>query len=141
MKHLEWALKLALVVAERSKDPSTKVGAVIFDDRGGIVGAGFNGLPMGVDDTEERLNDRPTKYKMVRHAEANALAFAGSATRGAALVVTHPCCTQCAGDIIQHGVKSVIYPAPSEEMLTRWGEDFRLSAQMFSEAGVEVIEV
>lgn len=141
MKHKEWALELAKVVAKRSKDPSTKVGAVIFDPLGRVVSVGFNGLPMGVADLPQRLNDRAIKYRMTRHAEANALAFANRDLDGCTIVVTHPPCAQCAGSIVQHGIARVIYPTPSDEMFDRWVEDFIVSDVMFQEAGVEVIEV
>ena len=141
MKHADWALELARVVSKRSKDPSTKVGAVIMDPLGRIISAGFNGLPIGVADSAERLNNRDLKYQMIRHAEANALAFATGPTAGATLVVTHPCCAQCAGDAIQHGIARVVYPAPSAAMRERWGADFAISLAMFAEAGVEVIEI
>lgn len=141
MKHADWAIELAQVVAKRSKDPSTQVGAVILDVRGRVISAGFNGLPMGVEDTDERLSNRDFKYKMIRHAEADALAFAAGSTIGATLVVTHPCCAQCAGDAIQHGISRVVYPTPSDSMRERWGADFMISKTMFDEAGVELIEV
>lgn len=137
---IDWALDLAGTMARRSKDPSTQVGAIIFDAKGRLVSGGFNGLPRGVSDTSERLNDRPTKYRMIRHAEANALAFATASTEGCTLVVTHPCCAQCAGAAIQAGISTVIYPQPCTGMVQRWGEDLRLALQMFREAGVTVIE-
>lgn len=141
MNHKEWAMELAQVVARRSKDPSTKVGAVIFDPLGRVVSVGFNGLPMGVADMDQRLNNRSIKYRMIRHAEANALAFAKGDLEGCTIVVTHPPCAQCAGAIIQHGLAKVIYPVPSDEMFDRWLEDFIVSDVMFQEAGVRVIEV
>ena len=71
-------LALAEHVSEWSKDPSTQVGAVITHSRSKrVISLGFNGFPAGVEDTEERLEDRTTKYEMVVHAEQNALMFAG----------------------------------------------------------------
>lgn len=141
MKHAAWALELASVVAKRSKDPSTQVGAVLIDPQGRVISAGFNGFPIGVDDTDDRLTDRSVKYRMIRHAEANALAFAAGPTQGCTLVVTHPCCAQCAGDAIQHGITRVVYPAPTLAMIARWADDFKISEMMFAEAGVEIIEI
>ena len=60
---------LARLVATWSKDPSSQVGAVIVDDKKRIVSVGFNGLPMGVEDTDERLNVRELKYELIVHAE------------------------------------------------------------------------
>ena len=136
-----WALGMAEHVAKLSKDPSTKVGAVIFDDKRRIVSAGYNGFARGVKDTSSRLHDRDTKYKLTLHAEANAILFATGALDGCTIVVTHPCCAQCAAQIIQAGIKHVVWPHPSREFLMRWKDNLTLSIDQFIEAGVEVHEV
>jgi deoxycytidylate deaminase len=58
-----WAVGMAKHVATLSKDPSTKVGAVIFDDKKRLVSAGYNGLPRGVLDSEARLTNRETQVQ------------------------------------------------------------------------------
>lgn len=136
-----WALGMARHVAKLSKDPSTQVGAILFDAKRRFVSAGYNGLPRGVEDRPERLSDRAVKYKMIRHAEANAIAFATAPLEGATLVVTHPCCAQCAGAAIQAGVAHVMWPRPDPAFLARWAGDMELVREMFSEAGVEIHEV
>jgi len=136
----KWAVGMARHVAKLSKDPSTQVGAVIFDDKRRFVAAGYNGLPRGVEDKASRLENREVKYRLTQHAERNALAFATGNVEGGTIVVTHPPCAQCAGAIIQAGIKHVCYPQPSEAMLKRWGEDFDWARIMFKEAGVEVHE-
>lgn len=136
----DWALGMARHVSLLSKDPSTQVGAVIFDDRRRIVSAGYNGLPRGVEDSEKRLTDRNTKLKMTLHAEKNAISFATGPLEGATLMCTHPCCTQCAALIIQVGISRVCWPRPNKEFMARWKEDLALSKEMFDEAGVYVDE-
>jgi dCMP deaminase len=135
-----WAIEMAHHVSKMSKDPSTKVGAVIFDERRRIVSAGYNGLPRGIADTEERLSNRDLKMKMVVHAEKNAVSFATGSVEGSTLVCTHPCCTQCASLLIQTGVAHVCWPAPSEGFLSRWKSDILLTKEMFYESGVQVHE-
>ena len=132
----QWAIDMAKHVSLLSKDPSTKVGAVIFDDKRRLVSAGYNGLPRGVEDSPARLQNRDIKYKMILHAERNAMAFATGRLEGATLFCTHPCCTQCAVQIIQMGIKHVCWPTPDKEFADRWAEDMKLSAEMFNEAGV-----
>jgi dCMP deaminase len=134
----DWAVGMARHVALLSKDPSTKVGAVIFDGKKRIVSAGYNGLPRGVSDTQERLTNRDIKYKMILHAEVNALSFATAPVEGATLFCTHPCCTQCAAQIIQRGVAHVCWPTPDVTFFSRWAYDMDLSAKMFEEAGVTI---
>jgi len=138
---INWAIDMAKHVAKLSKDPSTQVGAVIFDPKGRIVSAGFNGFARGVKDTPERLNDRDIKLRMVLHAERNAMAFATAPLEGCIMVVTHPCCAQCAASMIQAGIAHVVYPVPTPEFKLRWAEDYAFARMQFHEAGVQVTEV
>lgn len=127
---------LAEYVASWSQDPSTKVGAVIVDEKNRPVSFGFNGLPQGVEDTPERLNNRDIKYKMILHAERNALLFAKSDLTDCTLYVwpMQPCAA-CTAMIIQSGIKRVVAKYQQNE---RWDEEFRLSMEMFAEAGVKL---
>lgn len=137
----EWAIDMARHVAKLSKDPSTKVGAIIFDPKRRLVSAGYNGFARGVADTAERLNDRDTKYRLILHAEKNAIMFATAPLEGCTMVVTHPCCAQCAALTIQSGIKHVMWPKPTEEFMARWGADYAFSLAQFGEAGVQVEEL
>jgi dCMP deaminase len=80
-------LLLAKEVSRWSKDPSTRVGAVITDDLGRVLSTGFNGFPRGVLDAEERYLNRDEKYKFIVHAEVNACLLAGERARGGSLYV------------------------------------------------------
>lgn len=133
-----WGLGMAEHVATLSKDPSTKVGAVIFDDKRRMVSAGYNGFARGVKDTGVRLIDRDTKLKLTIHAEKNAILFATTSLVGATIVVTHPCCAQCAAVIIQSGIKHVMFPKPHADFLERWQADYDLASTQFIEAGVRM---
>ncbi len=128
-------LQLAQLVAGWSKDPSTQVGAVIVDDDYRIVSVGYNGFPKKIVDNF-RLNDRKIKYDIVVHAEANALLFANKPVDGCT-IYTWPFepCPRCAGLIIQAGIKRVV---SFQNKNTRWEEDFKLSRNLFCEAGVIV---
>ncbi len=131
----------AKFVSSYSKDPSTRVGAVITDGEFNIRSIGYNGFPRGVEDSEERLENRPLKYKLVTHAEANAVATCarlGVKIEGCTLYCTLFPCTTCCGIIIQSGIRRVVVPVPSDELVSRWGDDFALSTIMFNEAGVEI---
>ncbi len=73
----EYFMGVAILSAYRSKDPSTKVGACIVNQKNKIVGVGYNGFPIGCDDEAlpwERDGDfLDTKYPYVCHAELNAI--------------------------------------------------------------------
>lgn len=130
-------LELARFISCWSKDPSTKVGAVIVDESRRIVSTGYNGLPQGVEDTDDRLNNREIKYKLIVHGERNALLFAGRPVTGCTLYTTpFMPCAACASMVIQAGIKRVVAPYSDNP---RWVEDFKLTEQLFSEAGVQLV--
>lgn len=130
-------LELARFISCWSKDPSTRVGAVIVDENRRIVSTGYNGLPQGVEDTDERLNNRELKYKLIVHGERNALLFASKPVHGCTLYTTpFMPCSVCAGMVIQAGIKRVVAPYSDNP---RWAEDFKLTEQLFSEAEVELV--
>lgn len=129
----------------RSKDRSTKVGAVALDDALVIKGSGYNGFPRGVNDDREERHERPAKYRWTVHAEMNVIAQAArQVLEGTTLVLTslHPCAT-CAGMLIQAGVKRVLAPEIKHpgtgEARFDWTEDEKIAFEMLSEAGVEVL--
>lgn len=74
--HTNWDirfLELASHVSTWSKDPNTKVGAVIANENRQVLSLGYNGFPRGVEDKKSRYEDRATKLLFVAHAERNAL--------------------------------------------------------------------
>lgn len=131
-------LKMAALVASWSKDPSTQAGAVLVDTNNRVLGAGFNGLPRGVKDDSELLADRETKYKVIIHAEENALLFSTrSTTRGiTAYVYPLPPCARCASKLIQAGVSRVVSVHPTQDILDRWSDDLKLAENLYTQAGV-----
>src|SRR5690625_4636871 len=127
--------ELAKFVSEWSKDPNAKVGAIIFSKRGGDISIGYNGFPMGVEDSAERLQDREMKLELVVHAEQNALIAAGSRSMGSTLYVWgKPICARCAGSIIQAGVKRVVALNPDVDATSNWHETGLVAHQIFVEA-------
>jgi dCMP deaminase len=130
-------LGLAEYVAAWSKDPSTKVGAVITRPDHRIVSIGYNGLPIGVKDTEDRLAVREVKYRVMVHAEANALVTARGSVEGCLLFTwPFPPCAPCSALFIQAGILRICAPVPSAAIWERWSVDLELAAEMLDEAGV-----
>jgi len=132
-------LDLAKQVSTWSKDPSRKIGAVAVGSKGQILSQGFNGFPRGILDSADRYSDRPTKYKLVVHAEMNVIynaTFNGVSLDGASLYVYGlPVCSECAKGIIQVGIKKVfIYTDDAVPAI--WTEAFELTRDMFKEAGI-----
>ena len=48
----EYFMGVALLSAQRSKDPNTQVGACIVNQKNKIVGVGYNGFPTGCPDDQ-----------------------------------------------------------------------------------------
>lgn len=139
-KWCERWLDLAHAIAAWSKDPSTKVGAALFRPDNTPISFGYNGLPRGVIDSDERLQNRDVKYKLTVHAEANAIlnaAKSGASLQGSVIAVTHPPCPNCAAMIIQAGISTVLVPEVKD--FERW--DPELSYSILKEAGVNVITI
>lgn len=132
-------LNMAAHAATASRDPSTKVGCILVDGRRRLIGMGYNGFPRGVADLPERYEDRPTKYAMVQHAEANAVLQATASTEGATAYVTHPPCSNCAGILIQAGVRRVVTYTPELDLTNRFADSWKIADTMFTEAGVELV--
>ncbi|HXH10805.1 MAG TPA: deaminase [Alphaproteobacteria bacterium] len=128
-------LRLAEHISQWSKDPSTKCGSVIVDPDGRVVSVGYNGFPRGVIDSDERLLDRDTKYRMTVHCEINAIMFAGHSLTGCTLY-TWPmvACSNCVAVIIQSGIARHVAPTSDHP---RFGEAAQaLSLSMMREAGI-----
>lgn len=120
-----------------SKDPSTKVGAILVGADRRKIAIGYNGFPPGIADTPERLNDRELKYPLTQHAERNVLDNATFDTRGATLAVTFfPCC-ECTKSIISKGIRRVITRPPSDR--EPWASHAKLSVMLLEEAGIELV--
>ena len=131
-------LKLAKHISEWSKDPSTQVGCVVVGPDRELRSTGFNGLPRGIEDNNERLNNREIKYPLICHAEENAIMHAariGMSLKDCTAYVTWPPCTRCARSLIQAGISTIIYPKDIE-IPERWLEDFNLSLNMLKEANI-----
>jgi dCMP deaminase len=138
----EYFMGVALLSAKRSKDPSTQVGACIVSEKNKIVGAGYNGLPMGCDDDdfpwEKNGEFLDTKYPYICHAELNAiLNNIGMDLKGCKIYTALFPCNECSKAIIQSGITEVIYLSDKYE-----GTDiFKASKIMLDKAAVKYRKV
>lgn len=112
----EYFMGIALLSAERSKDPSTQVGACIVSEDNRILSTGYNGMPFGCSDDEmtwerEGKTQNETKYPFVCHAELNAILNSPISIRdkNARIYVALFPCNECAKAIIQSGIKEIVY--------------------------------
>ena len=110
----EYFMAVALLSAQRSKDPNTQVGACIVNEQNRIVGVGYNGLPRGCSDDDMPWsrdgNFLESKYAYVCHAELNAVLNAISTDlRQCRIYVTLFPCNECVKVIMQSGIGEIVY--------------------------------
>jgi len=129
---------LAKHIADWSKDRSTKIAAVIVDERNVLVAIGWNGFPRGVCDDVDARHERPAKYQWTEHAERNAIynaAAKGISTQGCRMYLPWFPCADCGRAIIQAAIQEIIAVEPDWSD-PRWGSDFRMVREMFDESGI-----
>ena len=136
----EYFMGIAMLSAERSKDPSTIVGACIVSQDNRILSMGYNGAPRGLHDDimhwQREGSFLDTKYAYVCHAELNAiLNYRGDLTGSKVYVKLFPC-NECAKAIIQAGIKEVIYKCDKYKDT----DSVKVSKKMFDMAGVKYKE-
>lgn len=138
----EYFMGVAVLSAQRSKDPNTQVGACIVNPKKRIVGIGYNGLPYGCDDDvfpwdNDKEGFLDNKYPYVVHAEPNAILNATCPLEGCTLYVTLFPCNECAKLVIQSGIKKIVY---MDDKYAGTLSD-QASKRMLDAAGVEYVKM
>jgi len=137
---------LANYVSLKSKDRSTKVGAVFVSENNSVLTVGYNGFPRGVDDDVECRHTRPQKYSYTEHAERNGIynaAREGIKLYGSILYMQwRPLpCVDCTRAVIQAGVKQIIgTPVDFPGFSKKWIEQYQEASCMLNEARVGLYE-
>jgi len=130
-------MNMAVELSKLSKAERMKVGAIIVKDNH-IIAEGYNGTPMGFDNSCEyydHLGEYHTKSEVL-HAESNAITKLARSTQsscGSTLYTTLSPCFDCSKLIIQAGVTKVVYK-----------ESYRYADSgiaLLERAGIEVVQV
>jgi dCMP deaminase len=139
----EYFINLANSIKLKSKDNSTKIGAVIVGKENEIVSTGYNSFPRGIDDNVPERQERPEKYYWMAHAELNSIinsARIGVSTNHCVMYMSCSIpCADCAKAIINAGICKIYCKKDDESIGVHWKESQLRSIQMFKETGVEVI--
>lgn len=139
----QYFMEMAALVARKSKDRSTKVGAVLVGEGNTVLGVGYNGMPRKVNELYQERHLRPVKLLVTEHAERNCIYNAarhGIKTSGARMYISgngHPC-SDCARGIIQSGIVEIITGCGEFEGKGDWKQSIEIAEQMFKEAGVKL---
>lgn len=111
----DYFMKIALLSAQRSKDPSCQVGCCIIDNNNVICGIGYNGMPSGISDNlvpwgKDSENELDNKYPYVCHAEMNAILNSNiRSLTNCSIYTTHSPCRECVKLIIQSGIDTIYF--------------------------------
>lgn len=112
MDYKTYFISIAETVASKSKDPSSRVGAIIVDKENRIVSSGYNGMVSGCDETIMGWDHRPKKYLTVVHAEMNSLIFAKRDLKDCVVYCTAGPCENCLKHLLQSGIRKIVYKDP-----------------------------
>ncbi len=127
---------LAHEVATWSKDPNCQVGAILISEDKTRISYGFNGLPRGINDSVDRLNDNKIKNLLSVHAELNAIINAQCSVKGWTIYTNKFPCLNCALSLIQAGISFLICPDINPN--SKWAENQNLALDILKEKGVYI---
>ena len=105
----ELFLRHVYLIASKTKDMRTKIGAVLVKDRR-IISEGYNGLCRGVNDKVSERFLKGEKQYFLEHAERNAIfscAYFGTSSKGSSCYTNGLPCTDCTRALIQGGVEKI----------------------------------
>ena len=133
-------MNMVHLIAMKSRDPSSHIGALIVTPDNRLISAGYNGFPRGVEYEDSKRQERPTKYFYYEHAERNACYLARQSVEGCIMYTSGTPCADCARAIIQSGIKEVVVDAVWDSMTAqdKWTEHAKHTIVMFREAGVKL---
>jgi dCMP deaminase len=145
MKRISWDdyfMSMVYLIAMRSKDIKTHVGAVVVGSDNEIRSTGYNSFPRNVNDDVKERQERPEKYKWFAHGEFNSVcnaALVGVSLKGCRMYTNGIPCNNCALSIIQAGISEVIVDKFwDENNYNQWIEEAKRTKMMFNEAGVKL---
>ena len=146
MQWNDYFFDMANFVSQKSKDIHTKVGCVIVGENNEVRSTGYNGFPIGVDDSVDHFPERferPEKYTWTEHAERNAIYLAarngGTSLENCKIFLNGLPCADCARAIIQSGIKHVIvHTFDFAEIENRKIYRFDATLKMFEEGGIQL---
>ena len=136
-------MTMVYLVAMKSKDKSTHIGAIIVGEDNEIRSTGYNSFPRQINDNKEERYERPEKYYWMEHAERNAIynaARVGIPLNKCIMYTNGLPCPDCARAIINSGIEVVFYHKQwmeIEQSHNKWEEACKRSKEMFNEADVE----
>lgn len=138
----DYFMNLAYLVAMKSKDSSTHIGAVVVGPDNEVRSLGYNSFPRGINDDVIERQERPEKYYWFEHAERNSIYNAtllGTSLKGCKMYTNGIPCMDCARAIVQAGIKEVIVDEYwDDNNYDIWIENANRTKVLFNESGVKI---
>lgn len=140
---VDYFMTLVYVIATKSRDERTHVGAVIVGPEYEIRSTGYNSFPRGLKDNLPDRQVSPNKYMWIEHAERNAIynaARIGVSLNGCTLYTNGIPCADCARAVIQAGIKKVIVDNEWNKNTSQpqWKKSTTCAMTMFLEADISL---
>jgi len=145
MKKVSWDdlyMTMVYLIAMKSKDESTHIGAVVVGPDNEVRSMGYNSFPRRINDYVPERQERPEKYSWMEHAERNIInnaALTGIHLKGCRMYTNGIPCTGCARGVINAGIEEVIVDKQwNDNNMDKWKEEVKISSVMLEEAEVKV---
>ena len=138
----DYFMSLVYLVASKSKDERTHIGAAIIGPDKELKSTGYNSFVRRLNDNIPERQEKPEKFYWIEHAERNAIYNAtliGTSLNGCKMYTNGIPCMDCARGIVQSGILEVIVDKEwNEDNSERWAEHAKRTIQMFKETGVKL---
>lgn len=136
-------LRIADTFASNSPDPSSKIGAILYNQFGVSCGHGWNSFPANMIVDSSYYHNRDLKYDRVIHAEMRCLLMAGLDCLGGSMYTGCPPCKDCAKHIAEARVKRVYFweSRMHHDFVKRNSENIHVAMQVLAECDVKVIQI
>lgn len=135
----DYFMTMVYLVASKSKDKRTHIGAVVVGPDREVRSLGYNGIPRGLNDDVPKRHEKEEKSFWFEHAERNAVYNAtrfGASLKGCVMYTQGVPCMDCARGILQSGIREVVVDKKWETNTKNWTERNKRTLEMFEEVGL-----
>jgi dCMP deaminase len=137
----DYFMTMAYLVASKSKDKRTHIGAVVVGRGKEIVSTGYNNPVRGLNDDIPERHEKGEKDFWFEHAERNAIYNAtliGASLRDCVMYTQGVPCMPCARGIRQSGIGEVVVDKKWETNTEDWSKRNKRTIEMFKEVGINL---
>ena len=138
----DYFMTMVYLVASKSKDRRTHIGAVVVGPKREIRSTGYNSFVRGLDDSVVQRQGKDEKQFWFEHAERNAIYNAtliGSSLVDCVMYTNGIPCMDCARGIVQSGIREVVIDKKwGTTNLDECAEKNRRTLEMFEETQVKL---